>query len=223
MPPSIAEVAGAFAARTPGRSVLAAPMAEGIAVIVRVDQRSGETDPARAARRVAEEVVDEIGATRPLLVAVGPSCRSVEGYVSAYEEARQVMSCLRTFAEGGRSVVLATDDLGPGRLFLASSTPREADRFVRDALGTLVTSNDAALADVLETLEVFFESSRSVRRAAHRLGVHENTIRYRLARIKQLTGLAIGSDANDELTAHLALLILRMQRLAKGREPAQNG
>ncbi len=39
----------------------------------------------------------------------------------------------------------------------------------------------------------------------------------RLARIEQLTGLGIGSDAEDELTAHLALLILRMQRLAKGR------
>jgi DNA-binding PucR family transcriptional regulator len=80
-----------------------------------------------------------------------------------------------------------------------------------------VTSDDAALADVLATLEVFFENSRSVRRAARCLGVHENTIRYRLARIKELTGLAIGSDANDELTAHLALLILRMQRLAKGK------
>ena len=117
--------------------------------------------------------------------------------------------------------MLATDDLGPGRLFLASSTPEEADRFVHDALGALVTSDDAALAAVLETLQVFFESSRSVRRAAQRLNVHENTIRYRLTRIKELTGLAIGSDANDELTAHLALLILRMQQLARGEGRAR--
>jgi sugar diacid utilization regulator/GAF domain-containing protein len=228
MPPSVADVAGAFAARASGRSVLAVPMAEGIVVIVRVESAGvgagagagagGEL--ARAARRTAEQVVEELGEDAALLVAVGPCCSSVDCYVRAYEEARQVMSCLQTFAEGERSVVLSTDDLGPGRLFLASSTPQEADRFVRDALGALVTSNDAALADVLGTLEVFFESSRSVRRAAQRLGVHENTIRYRLARIKQLTGLAIGSDANDELTAHLALLILRMQRLARGRVPA---
>jgi GAF domain-containing protein len=214
--PSLADVARAFAARAPGRGVLAAPVAEGIVVIARLDQRLAASDPVGAARDMADGVRDDIGAKTPVLIAIGPCCTSAECYPRAYEEARQVMSCLMTFAEGDRSVVLATDDLGPGRLFLASSTPAEADRFVHDALGALVSSDDAALADVLETLQVFFESSRSVRRAAGRLGVHENTIRYRLARIKELTGLSIGSDANDELTAHLALLILRMQRLAKG-------
>jgi GAF domain-containing protein len=213
--PSPARVAGVFGASAPDREVLAAPVAEGIVVIVGLDQRAA-SDPVDAAREMAQAVAEEVGGDAGTLIAVGPSCSSVEGYARAYEEARQVMSCLKTFAEGNRSVVLTTDDLGPGRLFLASSTPAEADRFVRDTLGDLVTSDDAALADVLETLEVFFESSRSVRRSARRLGVHENTIRYRLARIKQLTGLGIGSDAKDELTAHLALLILRMQRLAKG-------
>jgi sugar diacid utilization regulator len=214
--PNIADVANAFASRAPGRGALAAPVAEGIVVIARLDQTLAASEPARAGRELAEAVLDDIGRDAPVLLAIGPSCTSAESYTRAYEETRQVMSCLKTFAEGDRSVVLATDDLGPGRLFLASSTPAEADRFVQDALGALVASDDAALADVLETLQVFFESSRSVRRAALRLGVHENTIRYRLARIKELTGLAIGSDANDELTAHLALLILRMQRLAKG-------
>jgi sugar diacid utilization regulator len=217
MLPSIADVAGAFAARAPRRGVLAAPVAEGIVVIARLDQRLAASDQVRAARDVAEGALDDIGADKPVLIAIGPCVASVECYPRAYEETRQVMSCLKTFAEGERSVVLATDDLGPGRLFLASSSPAEADRFVHDALGALVTSDDAALADMLETLQVFFESSRSVRRAAQRLGVHENTIRYRLARVKELTGLAIGSNANDELTAHLALLILRMQRLAKGQ------
>jgi sugar diacid utilization regulator len=221
MLPSIAEVAGAFAARAPGRGVLAAPVAEGIVVIARLDPGLSASDPVRAARDVAEGALEEFGEDKPVLIAIGPCCTSAECYPRAYEGARQVMSCLKTFADGDSSVVLGTDDLGPGRLFLASSTPEEADRFVRDALGPLVTSDDAALADVLETLQVFFESSRSVRRAAQRLDVHENTIRYRLARIKELTGLAIGSDANDELTAHLALLILRMQRLAGGKGRAR--
>jgi GAF domain-containing protein len=213
--PSIADVADAFAVTAAGRAVLAAPVAEGVVVIAPLEQRDAP-DPGRAARDIAERALDRLGIGRAVLMAVGPSCASADAYRTGYEEARQVMSCLMAFADGDRSVVLSTDDLGPGRLFLASSTPAEADRFVHDALGALVASDDAALADVLETLEVFFETSRSVRIAAERLNVHENTIRYRLARIKELTGLAIGSDANDELTAHLALLILRMQRLAKG-------
>jgi sugar diacid utilization regulator len=223
VPPSPAGVAGVFAAKAPGREVLSAPVAEGIVVIVGLEQRLAGSDPVAATREMAQDVAEEIGREQATLIAVGPCCSTIEGYARAYEEARQVMTCLETFAEGDGSVVLATDDLGPARLFLASSTPAEADRFVRDALGELVTSDDAALADVLQTLEVFFESSRSVRRAARRLGVHENTIRYRLSRIKQLTGLGIGSDSGDELTAHLALLILRMQRLAKGMGQPRRG
>jgi DNA-binding PucR family transcriptional regulator len=74
------------------------------------------------------------------------------------------------------------------------------------------------MADLLQTLRVFFDSSRSVRRSAERLGVHENTIRYRLARVEEHTGLAVASSSEDQLTMQLALLILRL--IGWAREPA---
>ncbi|WKN52518.1 helix-turn-helix domain-containing protein (plasmid) [Rhodococcus opacus] len=52
---------------------------------------------------------------------------------------------------------------------------------------------------------------RSTRRTTS--GVHANTIRYRTARIEQLTGLDVATDAHAQLTAQLALLILRMNGL----------
>ena len=122
--------------------------------------------------------------------------------------------CVRAFARSGRPLILTADDLGPGRLFLASSSRAEAERFADDALGALMRADAETRGDLLHTLEVFFDSSRSVRRAAEQLAVHENTIRYRLARIRELTGLAVGTDSSDELTAHLALLVLRLRRLA---------
>lgn len=66
------------------------------------------------------------------------------------------------------------------------------------------------MADLLLTLGVFFDLSRSVRRSAQRLGVHENTIRYRLARVEELTGLAVASNSEHQLTVQLSLLILRI-------------
>jgi hypothetical protein len=50
---------------------------------------------------------------------------------------------------------------------------------------------------------------------AERLGVHENTIRYRLSRVEQLTGLAVTHDPDAQLQAHMALLVLELQ----GRVP----
>ena len=56
----------------------------------------------------------------------------------------------------------------------------------------------------------------SIRRCAVRLGVHENTIRYRLARIEELTGMPVTHDPDAQLRARLSMLVLMLQ----GRVPA---
>jgi DNA-binding PucR family transcriptional regulator len=49
-----------------------------------------------------------------------------------------------------------------------------------------------------------------VRRAAELLDVHPNTVRYRLANIERITGLAVTTDDHAYLTAQMALLVLRL-------------
>jgi DNA-binding PucR family transcriptional regulator len=43
------------------------------------------------------------------------------------------------------------------------------------------------------------------------LGVHENTVRKRLARVQDLTGLDVAADAGDQLSVQTALLVLRLE------------
>ncbi len=50
-----------------------------------------------------------------------------------------------------------------------------------------------------------------VRQAARALGVHENTIRYRLGRIEELSGLAVAHDPDAQLQTRLSLLLLQLQ------------
>jgi sugar diacid utilization regulator len=210
--PSVAEVAGAFAAR--GHQVLGTAVAEGILVIVALDADAPPLVAVARMRDVVGEVLGDLAPGGAAVAAIASRCTDAADFVRAYAEARQVLSCVRAFARPDRPLILTADDLGPGRLFLASSSRREAERFADDALGVLLRSDDETRGDLLRTLEVYFDTSRSVRRAAQELDVHENTIRYRLARIRELTGLAVGADSSDELTAHLALLVLRLRRLA---------
>jgi hypothetical protein len=173
---------------------------------------------------------------RRLYAALSTVCARVGDYPAAFGEARRVLSCARSLVgspeAGGRSgaargggprggqagaaVVLAADDLGAGRLLLGSTTREDADRFVADTLGPLMAPGDAGGADLLETLRVFIAEQRSVRRAARALDVHENTIRYRLARVEQLTGLAVATDSDDQLAAQMALLIVWLRSLGAG-------
>jgi hypothetical protein len=127
----------------------------------------------------------------------------------AYRETREVVQCVDRFASGTDRVI-AVDDLGPARLFVANSDVASVRRYVHDVLGVLLTGAPGT-PDLLRTLQCFFDTGRSVRESSARLKIHENTVRLRLAKVHDLTGLDVASDANDQLSAQTALLVLRLE------------
>jgi sugar diacid utilization regulator len=192
-----------------GVSILATGVVEGIALII--DLPEGKPTPT-GIEEIKEHVRTACGALDPhgrLVAGLSMRCVSAADYVRAYEQTRQVVSCIDMYCPSGEVQVLSADDLGPGRLLLAGTEPAEARRFTEEALGALL--DDDVPSELLQTLVCFFESGRSVRRSATTLGVHENTIRYRLTRVEELTGLDIGADCDAQLSAQIALLVLRLQ------------
>lgn len=106
--------------------------------------------------------------------------------------------------------VIAVDDLGPARLFVANGDLDAVRRYVHDVVGTLLDGGPHTL-ELLRTLQGFFDAGRSVRAAATQLGIHQNTVRLRLAKVLDLTGFDVASSANDQLSVHTALLVLRLE------------
>lgn len=127
----------------------------------------------------------------------------------AYRETREVVLCVDRFARSAERVI-AVDDLGPARLFVANGDLGAVRRYVQDVVGALLDGAPGT-ADLLRTLQCFFDTGRSVRESSARLGIHENTVRLRLAKVHDLTGLDVASDANDQLSAQTALLVLRLE------------
>lgn len=127
----------------------------------------------------------------------------------AYREAVESARCLDRYPSASARAVTC-HELGPARLLVANSDERSVRSFVCDVLGVLA-SGGASNAELLRTLQAYFDSGRSVRETAVRLGVHENTVRHRLGRVHDQTGLDVAGDSNDQLTIQTALLILRLQ------------
>ncbi|TWH00924.1 PucR-like helix-turn-helix protein [Nocardioides sp. J9] len=127
----------------------------------------------------------------------------------AYRETREVVLCVDRFNGSGERVI-AVDDLGPARLFVANGDLGAVRRYVHDVIGALLDGRPGT-ADLLRTLQSFFDTGRSVRESAARLGIHENTVRLRLAKVHDLTGLDVAANANDQLAAQTALLVLRLE------------
>jgi sugar diacid utilization regulator len=207
--PDAEAVAAEISRCSGGASILATGVVEGIALII--DLPDGQPTLA-AINQVKEHVRTACEALDPhgrLVAGLSMRCVSAGDYVRAYEQTRQVVSCIDLYCPPGSVEVLSADDLGPGRLLLAGTEASEARRFTEEALGALL--DDEVPAELLQTLVCFFDSGRSVRRSAATLGVHENTIRYRLTRVEELTGLDIAADCDAQLSAQIALLVLRLQ------------
>jgi DNA-binding PucR family transcriptional regulator len=96
--------------------------------------------------------------------------------------------------------VLSFDDTGAYRLLLPamSEDPAELERFYRDTIAPLVAYDEQYGTELVMTLESFLANDGSMAATYKQLFTHRHTIRYRLERIKDLTGLDVNSTDGRE-------------------------
>jgi sugar diacid utilization regulator len=117
-------------------------------------------------------------------------------------------------AEARSAETLTFEETGSYRLLLTaiSEDPSELQRFFDETVAPLIGYDDQYETELVRTLETFLDEDANVARTAERLFTHRHTIRYRLERVKELTGLDVGStDGRERLGLGLkAMRVLGM-------------
>jgi sugar diacid utilization regulator len=219
--PDFRAVAAAFQHEAPELSVQVTAVPGAVAALVEIPE-ADDADAFLASHRAAFEAVrSTLRPAESLICGISGARRGREGYRAAYQEARQVLECIRRFSPEGGPKLFTASELGVGALLLSSSDSEAVASFAEQTVGELLREHSKA--DLLTTLVSFFDNMGSIRGSAAALDVHENTIRYRLSRIEELTGLAVMHDPDAQLRARLSLLVLLLQgRLPAGmRSPEQ--
>jgi sugar diacid utilization regulator len=119
------------------------------------------------------------------------------------------------------TAVLAFEATGAYRLLLPamSEDPGELQRFYAETVEPLVAYDEQYETDLVQTLETFLECDGNVANTASRLFTHRHTIRYRLERVRDLSGLDVSStDGREKLG--LGLKAMRVLGIAAPRGPA---
>jgi sugar diacid utilization regulator/putative methionine-R-sulfoxide reductase with GAF domain len=149
-----------------------------------------------------------LGAAAPVMkpgtasVGIGNLANGVGELARSHIEARQALRLTRR--AGGRGRVASYRSLGAFRLLLEVQSPDALRRFVNELLGTLLEYAQSRDTPLLETLEAL-AAARWVRRAAARqLGIHINSMSYRVERIQSLTGLQL-DDPETRVAISIAL------------------
>jgi sugar diacid utilization regulator len=117
-------------------------------------------------------------------------------------------------AEARAAETLTFEETGSYRLLLTaiSEDPSELQRFFDETVAPLIGYDEQYETELVRTLETFLDEDANVARTAERLFTHRHTIRYRLERVKELTGLDVGStDGRERLGLGLkAMRVLGM-------------
>ncbi|WP_079079457.1 PucR family transcriptional regulator [Streptomyces sp. DSM 15324] len=148
---------------------------------------------------------DEIRAVHvphaPALIGQGRPARGLDGFRRSHREASEAARVAH-LARRPAGTVTRFDDAE--LVALCSKDGAFCDAFVRDKLGPLAEDTDEAHG-LRTTLETYFASNCNFRATAVRLGVHHNTVRYRLERIGALLGRPPEQNRlHLELALHLA-------------------
>jgi GAF domain-containing protein len=143
----------------------------------------------------------------PVAVGVSNPCRGAASFAAGFEEARHAL--IGTTVLQGKPGVMAYEELGPYKYLLRMPFDGGMRDRHRDAVARLVEYDRQRSTALLKTLEEFLRRRGNISATAEALYVHPNTLRQRLRRITELSGLDLRRD--DWLMVEIAVKIVKLQ------------
>ena len=148
--------------------------------------------------RLHREIRRELG---PVAVGVGGPAEGPAEIARSYTQARRALNFRkRSRAPDGLTVY---DQLGLYRILTADPAQAELDDFLHDQLGALLDYDSTHRAELVKTLAVYLDHGGNYDNTAHALVIHRSTLRYRLHRIRDISGHDL-TAVDTRLHLHLA-------------------
>ena len=128
-------------------------------------------------------------------VGVGGLCQAVEEFPRSYQEAELALRIQK--ASGGPEQATIFDDLGVYKVLATANDPSAVKRFVGEWLSRLIDYDSAHGTQLVLTLSEYLECGGNYNASAEALSVHRSTLKYRLNRIRQVSGYDLSRPDNQ--------------------------
>lgn len=123
----------------------------------------------------------------------------------SYQEAKLALKFGKDWF-GNNRTVFHINDLGVVSLLIHTHNELLLD-FSKEYLSSLIESDQENGTEYIKTLQVYFQYDEKINEVSELLFVHPNTLRKRLRRIEEITGLQL-QDSDDLMTLTIAVRIL---------------
>jgi sugar diacid utilization regulator len=175
---------------------------------------------AAPAKRVAGAVVRELEAGLPGFTVTVARSRQAGDPADLHRAGAEALLAANV-AEARGVLELSFEETGAYRLLLPamSEDPSELEGFFDETVAPLAAYDEQYETELVRTVETFLDADGNVAGTAERLFTHRHTIRYRLERVKELSGLDVGStDGRERLS--LGLKAMRVLGIVRPGGPA---
>ncbi|MFE2284890.1 PucR family transcriptional regulator [Streptomyces sp. NPDC059443] len=180
------------------------PAGQSLAVLIRLRGSDALAPALTAVSRLLPRATPGPGTAGGPGVTAGVSdpVRALAGLPAAWQQA--TAAARAATARPGLGPVAQWSAIGPYRMLASVTAEALDDPAARTLLGPAHT-------ELARTAEVFLDCAGQAGRAAAALGIHRQTLYYRLARVEQLTGLDL-DEGEDRLLLHMSLKAARLHR-----------
>jgi GAF domain-containing protein len=154
----------------------------------------------------------EVGSA--ISIGISNACQGASSFQAGFEEAGHALlgSVIR-----GAPNVMTYEELGPYKYLLRMSFDSAARDSQRDLVTKIAEYDRQRQTSLLRTLEEFLRRRGNISATAEALYVHPNTLRQRLRRIQELSGLDLRKE--DWLLIEIAVKMVRLQEALGRTEP----
>lgn len=159
-------------------------------------------DPGMLYRQLSALLGSESG-----IIAVGSACGSPADLPRSLADAIRALEIRRQSRPP--TGIVRFDELGVYRILASRSRPGEVEAFVDEWLGPLLDYDRLHHSSMIATLREYLDLGGNYNETAHSLQIHRSTLRYRLARIHELSGRDLRS-VDTRLNLHLAVRALHV-------------
>ncbi|WP_432171213.1 PucR family transcriptional regulator [Streptomyces sp. 1222.5] len=158
------------------------------------------------ARALYEALARETG-TRSGTIGVSAPSDSLNDIPHHYQEAQRALDVRRHSRE--RYGTTFFDELGLYRILGPGNDYRELETFVHEWLGQLIDYDSRHQAAMVETLARYFDCGGNYDETADSLAIHRSTLRYRLQRIRDISGHDL-ANVEDRLNLQVATRVWKI-------------
>jgi GAF domain-containing protein len=154
----------------------------------------------------------EVG--NPVSIGISNPCKGALSFQAGFEEAGHALlgSVIR-----GTPGVMTYEELGPYKYLLRMSLDSSVRDSQRDLIAKIADYDRQRQTSLLRTLEEFLRRRGNISATAEALYVHPNTLRQRLRRIQEISGLDLRKE--DWLLIEIAVKMVKLQEALGLSEP----